>query len=58
MDPSVEFGLRFETQEEEEDDQTAPQKPAKSAKPKDKTKDGDAAAKGDAQIVSLDTFRK
>jgi hypothetical protein len=50
VDPSVEFGLRFETQvsleETEDEDDAAPesQTPAKG--------------KGDAQIVSLDQFRK
>ena len=52
VDPSVEFGLRFESHEAEddEDDDTAPM-----------ADDSDAAAddeKGDAEIVRLDSFRK
>jgi hypothetical protein len=54
VDPSVEFGLRFETQEETSDEIDAPtpvettesDKPAKPAKG------------GDAEVVSLDKFRK
>ena len=42
VDPSVEFGLRFETQEEDEDDGDD---------------DPDAPAH-DAEVVSLDSFRK
>jgi uncharacterized protein len=42
VDPSVEFGLRFETQEvEEEDDDPDPEPPTK-----------------DAEVVRLDSFRK
>lgn len=43
VDPSVEFGLRFETQEEDDDDDDAPD-------PDD--------APHDAEVVSLDSFRK
>lgn len=53
VDPSVEFGLRFETQEdddEEEDVQEAPM--AENVEPED-----DAPQK-EAEIVSLDKFRK
>ena len=54
VDPSVEFGLRFETQEETPDDidrptpveTTGSDKPAKPAKG------------GNAEVVSLDKFRK
>ncbi|MBY5932645.1 hypothetical protein KUV51_06510 [Tateyamaria omphalii] len=64
VDPSVEFGLRFETQGEE-DDASAPATPPEilpsrapaAPKPADdatsETKDGK-----DADIVSLDSFRK
>ncbi|MDJ0627279.1 MAG: ClpXP protease specificity-enhancing factor SspB [Rhodobacter sp.] len=48
VDPSVEFGLRFETQEENDDDA-------------DEAEDGPADADEghkDAEIVSLDSFRK
>lgn len=72
VDPSVEFGLRFETQDSDEDDiedgddddpvlkdtdsdvsefSAAPQKPSGD------TKTDDAAPK-EAEIVSLDQFRK
>jgi len=51
VDPSVEFGLRFETQEtDEEDDEGAPMM-------EDAT-DADVAGHGEAQVVSLDSFRK
>ena len=51
VDPSVEFGLRFETNEEDED--TDEQKPTVSEESnKDDTK------KETGQVVSLDNFRK
>ncbi|MEM6385752.1 MAG: ClpXP protease specificity-enhancing factor SspB [Pseudomonadota bacterium] len=51
VDPSVEFGLRFETQEDEVEGDPAP-KPVEE-------KDGEAAEpNGNAEIVSLDKFRK
>lgn len=49
VDPSVEFGLRFETQESE-DDEDAPM--AQDVEPEPES------ARTDAQIVSLDSFRK
>jgi len=48
VDPSVEFGLRFETQDVDEDAETS----GEAAEAKD-----DAPA-GEADIVSLDSFRK
>lgn len=48
VDPSVEFGLRFETQEVDEETETS----GEAAEAKD-----DAPA-GEADIVSLDSFRK
>ncbi len=50
VDPSVEFGLRFEKQDDEDDDDTAPTP----------VEDDDApeTESGDAEIVSLDKFRK
>ena len=54
VDPSVEFGLRFETAEssEEDEDDTPPD----PGEPEDKAEaDGQHA---DAEIVSLDRFRK
>ena len=52
VDPSVEFGLRFETQGDDDDDdvQTAP--------PVEMTEAEVAKEKSDAEIVSLDSFRK
>ncbi len=49
VDPSVEFGLRFETQDEDEDETSPPP-------PEPDTSEDDA--RGDAEIVSLDRFRK
>lgn len=52
VDPSVEFGLRFETQDDD-DDEDAPEAPMDvMAEPED-----DAPQK-DADVVSLDQFRK
>ncbi len=51
VDPSVEFGLRFETQDEEDDEPT----------PTPVEDDDDAPAEesnGNAEVVSLDKFRK
>ena len=48
VDPSVEFGLRFETQDDD-DDEDGP--PADDGAP-------DEGPRGDAEIVSLDRFRK
>ena len=61
VDPSVEFGLRFETNEDDEDepalhsvDQEAPEtEPAEIM-----LVDEEDAPKKDAEIVSLDAFRK
>ena len=53
VDPSVEFGLRFETPEDDEDEATAPVAV--------EDRDGDDAEEEphkDAEIVSLDKFRK
>ncbi len=50
VDPSVEFGLRFETQDDDDDDDSLPPQPDGPAP--------DDAPKGDAEIVSLDRFRK
>ncbi|MEL6518021.1 MAG: ClpXP protease specificity-enhancing factor SspB [Pseudomonadota bacterium] len=48
VDPSVEFGLRFETQEDDDEDDAPP--PA--------TTDEAPSEPKDAEIVSLDKFRK
>ena len=49
VDPSVEFGLRFETRADDGDDDPSDASPV----PED-----DASAGGDAEVVSLDSFRK
>ncbi|WP_108259320.1 SspB family protein [Mangrovicoccus ximenensis] len=54
VDPSVEFGLRFETtevDEDEDDDEDAPMAEDVESEPEDKPR-------GDAEVVSLDSFRK
>ena len=62
VDPSVEFGLRFETQDEAKPERSAP--PAPAPAPDDTpagTADGAATAQGgaaQADVVSLDSFRK
>jgi hypothetical protein len=48
VDPSVEFGLRFETTSSEDSDQAPDPSPAPAPKP----------ARQDAEVVSLDKFRK
>ena len=54
VDPSVEFGLRFETQDEPEDNVIA-----QNISSVTRTKSDDAEKpEGDADIVSLDNFRK
>jgi hypothetical protein len=45
VDPSVEFGLRFETQDEDGDEDDEPPEPADEPRK-------------DAEVVRLDTFRK
>ncbi|KEO61229.1 SspB family protein [Thioclava indica] len=47
VDPSVEFGLRFETQAYDEDEVEA-----------DDEEEAAPAPRGDAEVVSLDQFRK
>ena len=54
VDPSVEFGLRFETQEET-DDEPAPQNDTSATESKD---DAEKKPGNAADIVSLDSFRK
>lgn len=56
VDPSVEFGLRFETQDvddEEDDDEPDPLPPSGDDAPRTK-----GSVKKDADVVSLDSFRK
>ncbi len=57
VDPSVEFGLRFETPEEPRGEEAdGQQPPAPTSQPQKDT--GRAAAPQDAEVVSLDSFRK
>ncbi|MEL7256362.1 MAG: ClpXP protease specificity-enhancing factor SspB [Pseudomonadota bacterium] len=55
VDPSVEFGLRFESQEDEEDEDD-PTPPSEESDPKTVTPVSEKAAEAD--VVSLDSFRK
>lgn len=57
VDPSVEFGLRFETQEsdEEAEDGEPALKPAPEA---EMAEDVEQSAHQEAEVVSLDSFRK
>ncbi|MEX0309465.1 MAG: SspB family protein [Tateyamaria sp.] len=64
VDPSVEFGLRFETQGDEDGEETAatppeilPSRAAAAPKPADEAPKDDSDGKA-ADIVSLDSFRK
>jgi len=53
VDPSVEFGLRFETQDDDGDDD-----PEQIATDQDTDPAPDDEHQSDAEIVSLDSFRK
>ncbi len=54
VDPSVEFGLRFETQENDDETDETPE----SDEPAATTEPEKAAEHHDAEVVSLDKFRK
>ena len=54
VDPSVEFGLRFESAEEDPEDDT----PDTASSDGDKRHEDDPAPRSDAEVVSLDSFRK
>jgi hypothetical protein len=59
VDPSVEFGLRFETQDDDDDDDTPEVIP--SAAPLangSKAREEESKKSGEATVVSLDKFRK
>ncbi len=56
VDPSVEFGLRFETQFSEDEDEAEEEDQASSEATLPETPD--APPQGDAEVVSLDSFRK
>ena len=63
VDPSVEFGLRFESMEGEEIEEDAlvpAARPLEDPKDQPKATGGEPAQAGrkDAEVVSLDTFRK
>lgn len=64
VDPSVEFGLRFETSEEDADDVVELSQIEELLKPDDEDAQAEAPEKevarkeGDAEVVSLDSFRK
>lgn len=63
VDPSVEFGLRFETQESDDEDEDAPEDTADTRPLRDDARgraDRDAQDEPakDADVVSLDSFRK
>ncbi len=49
VDPSVEFGLRFESQEDSDEE---------PAEDEETAEDNEEAERTDAEIVSLDSFRK
>lgn len=55
VDPSVEFGLRFETRDDEAEDAEISEPPTDDAPAKEKSEPDDP---GDAEVVSLDSFRK
>ncbi len=52
VDPSVEFGLRFETHDDEDEEEDDPQPPEGGPD------DSAGAARQDAEVVRLDSFRK
>lgn len=56
VDPSVEFGLRFETQTDDEDDDETDE--IGTPDDAEAAPDKGARQKGDAEVVSLDSFRK
>lgn len=60
VDPSVEFGLRFETQDEddEEEDDTATDDEAEAPMAEMAEEEGGDAKPREAEVVSLDRFRK
>lgn len=60
VDPSVEFGLRFETQDSaEEDDDPEPPKPLRAAREDEVEEPSETKSEGhDADVVQLDKFRK
>lgn len=57
VDPSVEFGWRFERTEDSDDPAPDDEPPGNGAKPRDQ-KLAETKAPGDAEVVSLDRFRR
>lgn len=57
VDPSVEFGLRFETQIDEDDDDGDDDPDGDDSQPETVSKD-EPAPRREAEVVSLDKFRK
>lgn len=53
VDPSVEFGLRFETQSDDDEEDDLDEAPMDEDAP-----EADPETHGDAEVVSLDSFRK
>ncbi|KGM47739.1 SspB family protein [Pseudooceanicola atlanticus] len=61
VDPSVEFGLRFETQDDgsDEDDPEDPPRPLRATRDDaDTSDDASRRPSGEADVVQLDKFRK
>ena len=63
VDPSVEFGLRFETPGEDEEDDALHDSditdlPATTAPARDTAQEADEDSAKEAEVVSLDSFRK
>lgn len=58
VDPSVEFGLRFESQDGGEEVSASPPPAAPVPAPVEPAEPESAASKGAAEVVSLDSFRK
>ncbi len=56
VDPSVEFGLRFESAEDQDEDEETPLTAALSEVAEEEQ--GPKPENGDAEVVSLDSFRK
>ena len=54
VDPSVEFGLRFETAEDDVEDE----QPEDTTAPEEEMTTAETTEKTDAEVVSLDSFRK
>ncbi|MDM8167168.1 ClpXP protease specificity-enhancing factor SspB [Roseovarius sp.] len=55
VDPSVEFGLRFESHDEDDDEDDAPEEPEQAGFAEDVEEEPEQK---DAEVVSLDSFRK